>query len=456
MRLCQNCGKELAKNKREDAKWCSSGCRTSASNKRKGLPEFSALKETKPFNAPNQFRQVISEEERQKKKILSIEIENLQIAVEPIEAEYKEFHSVLTNYEINGKLPTKYLIKIPEPKRVLSPKKPFQTLSKYEQDKLFRQCEEWIKYQIEYSKWEETQKGFKPRNPFYPYLSQEKKFLPRFKKIEKYKSDLNAYNTYLKNLLDWQRIYDDDGVKRGVDALKDKFALVKEKMITYHRQIAEKKNAIKAIDNVVMEEINDKKTPKTEKKTRLSGRDIQAMTYPQYKFSSEWSEFLGNPSKPFNFMIYGDAKAGKSFFCFQFAQYLTTFGEVVYISAEEGIGDTVKRKIEVTQAYDVFVVPAQSKEEIVKEIKTYDYKFVFIDSVTKLQMEAEDFEALRKEFNNVSFVAILQTNKSNDFAGDKVWAHNTDAILRVEKPENRTTKVTCKGRFGDGEKIVKY
>jgi predicted ATP-dependent serine protease len=180
------------------------------------------------------------------------------------------------------------------------------------------------------------------------------------------------------------------------------------------------------------------------------------MSFPTYKLNKEWSELLGNPSKPFSMMVFGDAKAGKSYFCLSLAQYLTSFGNVAYFVVEEGIGETMRRKIETTGADDVFILPSQNIDDIISVLKADKYKIAFIDSVSSAGMKVDDFKNLKATFPKTSFIAILQTTKDNNYRGEKEWKHEVDAICELTKPEPRTSKIICTGRFGGGEKVVKY
>jgi predicted ATP-dependent serine protease len=186
----------------------------------------------------------------------------------------------------------------------------------------------------------------------------------------------------------------------------------------------------------------------------VTGKDVENMTFKTYKFAPEWSELLGEPSKPFDFMVYGDAKAGKSYFAMNLAQYLTSFGDVAYFAIEEGLSATTQKKIETTGAKDIFLHQSTTIEEVSEELESEKYKFAFIDSASALSMSAEQFQELRSHFPETSFVLIMHTTKSNEFAGEKRWKHDVQAILEVTKEGLRSTKVQCIGRFGTGEKII--
>ena len=192
------------------------------------------------------------------------------------------------------------------------------------------------------------------------------------------------------------------------------------------------------------------------KRTELTGADLVKTKFKTYQFNTEWENLLGKPSRPFSAMVFGDAKAGKSFFCFSMAQYLTLFGDVLYIACEEGLSETTKRKIETTEAYDVVINGASTIDDIIQALDQDKYQFCFIDSVSHARMNVEDFQELKQRFPKTSFIAILQTTKSNQFKGEKEWLHDADTILELTKTSPKATNVECRGRFGTGDKLITW
>ena len=65
----------------------------------------------------------------------------------------------------------------------------------------------------------------------------------------------------------------------------------------------------------------------------MSSRDLKDYRYDNYDFDGKWLDLVGKPAKKFHMMVYGRPKQGKSYFCFDLAQYLSNFGKVLYIAA---------------------------------------------------------------------------------------------------------------------------
>lgn len=247
----------------------------------------------------------------------------------------------------------------------------------------------------------------------------------------------------------------DDGTILGMRKLNDYNAILNDKISNCEGNIKLIKNELAEIYPELLK--NEKHVSPDRKRDELTtGADLVKTKFKTYQFNTEWENLLGRPSRPFSAMVFGDAKAGKSFFCFSMAQYLTLFGDVLYIACEEGLSETTKRKIEATEAYDVVINGASTIEDIMQALDQDKYQFCFIDSVSHARMNVEDFQELKHRFPKTSFIAILQTTKNNQFKGEKEWLHDADTILELTKTAPKATKVECRGRFGTGDKLITW
>ena len=164
----------------------------------------------------------------------------------------------------------------------------------------------------------------------------------------------------------------------------------------------------------------------------LQADQLAGMQYDQYEFDGRWEELFGYPAKPFHCMVFGRPKNGKSIFSFQFANYLSQFGKVLYIASEEGFGGTLQKKImdfglennKMVQFSD-----AKGMDRMRKDIPGHE--FVFIDSVNYAALVVEDVERLKDENPGTSFITIQQATKGGQFRGSQEYAHNCDMIVEV-------------------------
>lgn len=167
----------------------------------------------------------------------------------------------------------------------------------------------------------------------------------------------------------------------------------------------------------------------------VSAEDLMNLEYDVYDFDGKWEELFGQPARPFHAMVFGVPKAGKSIFSFQFASYLTQFGNVLYIAAEEGFRGTIRDKIKNFAANDDFIADnfrlsdARGLDKMREVVPGND--FVFIDSVNYAHLEVEDVELLKKENPETSFITIQQATKGGQFRGSQEYAHNCDIIVEV-------------------------
>lgn len=173
--------------------------------------------------------------------------------------------------------------------------------------------------------------------------------------------------------------------------------------------------------------------------------DILNMNFEKFDFQGKWLQFIGKPSRPFTAMVFGKPKYGKSFLCIDFAGYLATnHGKVLYVAKEEGIDETLKQKIYQTRvAHPNLDVVSY----LVNDLSVYD--FVFLDSVTKLNLSPMDLEKLQNRFPMVSFIYVFQTTKLGLFRGANGYQHDVDIVIEV--PE--FGKAVQYGRFNQGAEM---
>jgi hypothetical protein len=189
-------------------------------------------------------------------------------------------------------------------------------------------------------------------------------------------------------------------------------------------------------------------------KNVVSSSDLVKMYYEQFDFKGRWQDFLGQPAINFFTAIHGKAGEGKSTFAIQFGNYLATnFGKVLYVSGEEGFSKTFKDKFERQDATspDLYVGDLRTLEEIIKELKEYNYHFVFIDSLDTLKIGPDEMKQLRQTFPEKAFITISQSTKDGKMRGSYEIIHDSDIVIQVTDGMATTTK----NRFLERGKIFK-
>jgi predicted ATP-dependent serine protease len=165
----------------------------------------------------------------------------------------------------------------------------------------------------------------------------------------------------------------------------------------------------------------------------MSSRDLRDYRYDQYNFEGKWHDLVGNPGKKFHMMVYGRPKQGKSYFCFDLAQYLSNFGKVLYIAAEEGFSATLQKKLEDMGGDNDNLDFANFRdyETIKMALPGHDYRFVVIDSVNYIRIEPEEIEELKANNPRMALITVQQATKDGKFRGSQQYAHNCDIIIEV-------------------------
>ncbi len=188
-------------------------------------------------------------------------------------------------------------------------------------------------------------------------------------------------------------------------------------------------------------------------KNVVSSSDLVKMYYEQFDFKGRWLDFIGTPAINFFTAIHGKSGEGKSTFAIQFAKYLTDFWKVLYISGEEGFSQTFKDKFERQDATspDLYVGDLRTLEEIIKELKEYNYHFVFIDSLDTLKIGPDEMKQLRQTFPEKAFITISQSTKDGKMRGSYEIIHDSDIVIQVTDGMATTTK----NRFLERGKIFK-
>lgn len=401
MKYCNYCKKPMS-DKRTSAMYCSSGCKSQAYRKRKGIAPPSFLNRERSGNQRHRLSTLTAEEESIV-NTLQIEIKSYIEPLQDAEKKYSDCHSLVAKYEL-GVLP------IP-------------------------------------SKW---RKDSKPQEPYQFYECEP--IREKFKTETKYEEELKKHKVRMK-YAEEIRIKYEDWEKNPYKTTAEKeiytpFKIAEKQLKQINEEIVKRKNQIEQIIGVATER-------QKSKSKIITGKDLSKMVFDTLSFDGKWLELLGEPSKCFYALIWGDAKAGKSYFSVEFAQYLTKFGKTLYIAVEEGYGATLQKKVIDMQAWDIEIKETRNFSNI--ESFILGYSFVFIDSVTMLNITPDQIEHLRTLYPNTSFVVLLQSVKAGaNFKGDQAWKHNVDFVVEIQKTDENESAAICSGRFGNNSLKYNY
>jgi hypothetical protein len=176
----------------------------------------------------------------------------------------------------------------------------------------------------------------------------------------------------------------------------------------------------------------------------IPSTELAGMEFETIGLQGKYRELIGDPCVGFSAMVYGLPKSGKSTLCIDFAKYLAQHhGKVLYCAIEEKFGYTLKEKVERLHAIDQNLYVSETVPEDLS-----DYNFVFIDSVSRADLQMDDLLKLKNDNPKTSFVFIFHSTKNGNFRGMNQFAHDVDVIVKVENG-----KASGNGRFSPGGEI---
>jgi len=154
----------------------------------------------------------------------------------------------------------------------------------------------------------------------------------------------------------------------------------------------------------------------------LSIGNMYAKKHDAFDFAGVWRDALGEPEKNGSWLIWGAEKNGKTWFALLLANYLSEFGKVLYISAEEGIGkafvDSCKRaKLEPTNS-NLKILEYISIEELEEKLsKRRSPDIIFLDNITIYADELKNgvFRELLRKYPKKLFIFIAHEDRGEPY-----------------------------------------
>jgi archaellum biogenesis ATPase FlaH len=284
----------------------------------------------------------------------------------------------------------------------------------------------------------------------YPSITVIKRFIGLQGKDDEKK--INAFLKYLENLADKKKITKDDPY---ADKLKTIYKAIKQRTSS---KIAITKAELNGLEGIVkacgckddvgkIYDTNGKKLRQCRKRTYsdasrgacshnkglngvLTAEEMANRELDLLPFFSFWHSLFGSPARNFTMMLHGEPHNGKTIFLLKFAQFLSGFGNVLYVSSEEFASPTMTNKV------NEFLNPLPKRLHFAENLKDPNlslYQFVILDSVNDLGLKINEYKEMRKEHPDTAFIFILQHTKAGDFRGGKDWEHIAEIAGEVHK-----------------------
>lgn len=182
--------------------------------------------------------------------------------------------------------------------------------------------------------------------------------------------------------------------------------------------------------------------PKTSEKI-ISSEKLKKMNFRSLDFKGNWLKLLGQPEVNFKLAVFGKPGQGKSTFCLQLAHYLANnFGNVLYVSGEEGFSKTLKDKFQNNSAFNknLHIANIHTYEELIQIVPKNAYPFLIIDSLNNMGIDENKLQEIEEFYSNSAVITISQSTKNGNFRGSQEILHNADITLKVENGSAECTK----------------
>ncbi|MBB1541523.1 MAG: ATP-binding protein [Flavobacteriaceae bacterium] len=189
----------------------------------------------------------------------------------------------------------------------------------------------------------------------------------------------------------------------------------------------------------------------------LSVKQAYSKKFKKFEFEGIWQEVFGNPETTGGWIIHGDEKQGKSTFALMLANYLTKFGKVLYISAEEGISEHftgAMKRMGINDTNKNFkIIEYEEWEDIEERMKKRQcQKIIFIDNITKYVDEitkAKLKELMMKHQDKLIIFVSHEERGMPDTAAGRYWRKMSKIIVQA-----KGMRVTVLGRCPGGNIMI--
>ncbi len=178
------------------------------------------------------------------------------------------------------------------------------------------------------------------------------------------------------------------------------------------------------------------------------------------KLSGDWGEWLGEKiNDGFWIMLHGSPGSGKSHLATQFAGYIANQYKVLYVLSEEGVTESVKKRInKYPETVNVDFITNQDPQEIIATIKEHQYQIVVLDSLQGIHVQpnhARDYVEQIRNLNSVSgIVTVNQNTKDGKARGSLDLSHYADTVIDVSDESGENIATTTKNRTNEAGKSI--
>lgn len=128
-------------------------------------------------------------------------------------------------------------------------------------------------------------------------------------------------------------------------------------------------------------------------------------------FEGAWLDSIGSPELRGSWIVWGGSGSGKTRFTLQLCKYLTRFERVLYVSLEEGDGETIKRAFQEVAMEEVrnriVLLDGESMDELIERLSKHKSpNVIVIDSLQYTGITYVNYKHLKQNFPGKLFIWI--------------------------------------------------